>query len=109
MIYLLDTNVCVQYLRGRNVLIRQRLTAKPLREIRLCSVVKAELLVGVLHSANPAKNRAKFDAFAKPYASLLFDDAAAEVYATIRHHLESLGTPIGPHDSEIAAIALANG
>ncbi len=24
MIYLLDTNVCVQYLRGRNVLVRQR-------------------------------------------------------------------------------------
>jgi tRNA(fMet)-specific endonuclease VapC len=53
MIYLLDSNVCIQYLRGRNALIRQRLEAKPLHEICLCSVVKAELYLGVLRSANP--------------------------------------------------------
>jgi predicted nucleic acid-binding protein len=27
--FLLDTNVCVQYLRGKNALIRQRLAACP--------------------------------------------------------------------------------
>jgi tRNA(fMet)-specific endonuclease VapC len=40
---------------------------------------------------------------------LSFDDAAADVYAGIRHHLESQGTPIGPYDLQIAAIALADG
>lgn len=38
--------------------------------------------------------------------SLPFDDAAAEVYARIRADLAKLGTPIGPHDLQIAAIAL---
>ncbi len=107
--FLLDTNVCVQYLRGKNVLVRQRLAARPTLEVRLCSVVLSELYVGMLRSAQPAKNRAEVDQFAAPFASLPFDDAAADVYARIRHHLESQGTPIRPYDLQIAAIALANG
>jgi len=107
--FLLDTNVCVQYLRGKNMLIRQRLAACPAHEVCLCSVVLAELYVGVLRSAQPAKNRADVDQFAAPLVSLPFDDAAADVYARIRHQLESQGASIGPYDLQIAAIALANG
>lgn len=109
MIYLLDSNVCIQYLRGRNFLVRQRLCAVPLQEIRLCSVVMSELYIGALRSSNPVTNRAKLDTFAHPYVSLSFDDMAAEQHARIRRHLEALGTPIGPYDSQIAAIAIANG
>jgi len=107
--FLLDTNVCVQYLRGKSVLVRQRLASRATHEVRLCSVVLSELYVGSLRSAEPAKNRADVDQFAAPFASLPFDDSAADVYAHIRHHLESQGTPIGPYDLQIAAIALANG
>ncbi len=109
MIYLLDSNVCIQYMRGRQPLVLQRLSAKPLHEIRLCSVVKAELYLGALRSAKPAVNRAKVDAFAAPYASLPFDDMAADIQARVRHDLESLGTPIGPYDLQIAAIAQVHG
>jgi tRNA(fMet)-specific endonuclease VapC len=109
MMYLLDSNVCIQYLRGRNALICQRLAAKPLQEIRLCSVVKAELYLGTLRSANPTANRAKVDGFVAPYFSLPFDDTAADVQSQVRHHLETLGTPIGPYDLQIAAIALVHG
>ena len=103
------SNVCIQYLRGRNVLIRQRLAAKPVQEIRLCTVVLAELYVGVLRSSNAAADRASVDTFAALYVCLPFDQVAADEYARIRHHLEMLGMPIGPDDLQIAAIALANG
>jgi tRNA(fMet)-specific endonuclease VapC len=109
MTYLLDSNVCIQYLRGRNLLVRQRLASKQPQEILICSVVMAELYIGALRSGNPAANRAKVDAFAGPYLCLPFDRPAADVHARIRHHLETLGTPIGPHDLQIAAIALADG
>jgi len=109
MTYLLDTNVCVQYLRGRNPLVLQRLQATPPHDVRLCSVVKAELYMGALRSARPEENRAKVDAFLRPYMSLAFNDAAAEIHADLRHHLETAGTPIGPYDLQLAAIALANG
>ena len=107
--YLLDTNVCVQYLRGNNTLVRQRLAAQAVVEIAICSVVLAEFYLGALRSARPAVNRAKIDTFVQPYACLPFDAAAAENHARIRHHLEQAGTPIGPHDLQIAAIALAHG
>jgi tRNA(fMet)-specific endonuclease VapC len=109
MIYLLDTNVCAQYLRGKNPNVRVRLEAALPQEIRLCSVVVAELYYGCLRSAQPAKNRAEVDTFLQPYLCLPFDNAAAEVYAQIRYDLERAGTPIGPYDLQIAAIALVHG
>ncbi len=38
-----------------------------------------------------------------------FDDAAAELFGSIKAQLFAAGTPIGPFDMQIAAIALANG
>ena len=109
MIYLLDTNVGVNFLRGKNQQVCKKLQSTPVSDARLCSVVKAELYLGALRSAKPAENRAKVDDYVQPYRSLPFDDAAAEIQAQIRHHLEVLGTPIGPYDLQIAAIALAHG
>ena len=40
--------------------------------------------------------------------SLPFDDAAAETFGKVRAHLFAAGTPIGPNDMQVAAIALAN-
>ena len=49
MKYLLDTNVCVRYLNGESVLLRQRLQSIDLEEIAVCSVVKAELFYGAMN------------------------------------------------------------
>jgi tRNA(fMet)-specific endonuclease VapC len=108
MIYLPDTNVWVQFLRQRHALVVQRIQARQPAELRLCSIVASELYHGCLRSAQSAVSRAKVDAVLQPYLSLPFDEAAADVHARIRHHLETLGTPIGPYDLQIAAIALAN-
>jgi tRNA(fMet)-specific endonuclease VapC len=78
-------------------------------DIRLCSVVVAELRYGCLRSAKPAANRAAIDVLLAPYKSLPFDDDAAEHFATTRRHLESLGLMIGLADLQIASIALATG
>ena len=54
------------------------------------------------------RTRARQQAFLVPFVSLPFDDSAAEVYGRVRAQLEAAGTPIGPYDLQIAAIALAN-
>lgn len=74
----------------------------------MCSVVKAELVYGALRSNNPAANCDRVSEFARPYRSLLFDDAAAERFAAVRRELERGGATIGPYDLQIAAIALVN-
>jgi tRNA(fMet)-specific endonuclease VapC len=109
MPYLLDTNVWATYLRGRNALLIRRFHAHAAADLCLCSVVKAELIRGTLRSGRPAANRARMDAFVGPFVSLPFNDAAAEVFARIRFHLESRGMTIGPYDLQIAAIALVHG
>ncbi len=108
MIYLLDTNVCIRYLNGYSRQVVQRLQSLPVEQVAVCSVVKAELFYGAMKSQTPAKSLAKQQAFLQPFQSLPFDDQAAEHYGRIRANLTVKGSPIGPNDFMIAAIALAN-
>lgn len=110
MIYLLDTNACIDCLRKKgNPLVPARLATHPTADVVLCAVVVAELRYGAESSADPAKEHSKIDAFIAPYTSLPFDDVAARLFGEIRHTLLSSGKPIGPLDTMIAAIALAHG
>jgi tRNA(fMet)-specific endonuclease VapC len=109
MAYLLDTNVWVALLRGRDAMLALRIKQAPAGDVLLCSIVKAELLHGARRSADAGKNTALIERLVTPHKSLPFDDAAAERYAVIRAALESKGLPIGSHDYLIAATALANG
>ncbi|WP_041462542.1 type II toxin-antitoxin system tRNA(fMet)-specific endonuclease VapC [Chroococcidiopsis thermalis] len=108
MMYLLDTNTCIGYLKGRAVGVRQRLEAIPSTDVFVCSVVKAELFYGAMKSSNPERTLARQQEFLNQYVSLPFDDRAALIYGQIRAFLAINGTPIGPYDLQIAAIALAN-
>ncbi len=110
MKYLLDTNTCVHYLRyGAGSPVDARLAAATPGDVVLCSVVVAELLFGALRSRDVARNLADVRAFVAGFRSLDFDAQAAEAYAGVRADLAAKGTPIGPNDLLIAAIALANG
>jgi tRNA(fMet)-specific endonuclease VapC len=108
MKYLLDTNVCIVYLKGRNLSLKQRLDRVSIQDIAVCSVVKAELCYGAMKSANPERNFALQQAFLNQFISLPFDDFAASTFGTIRSQLEIRGVPIGAYDLQIAGIALAN-
>jgi len=108
MKYLLDTNVCIRYLNGRSERVRERLEASSPDEIALCSVVRAELLYGVLKSAQPQRNANRLARFLGGFPCLPFDEVASATYAEIRFRLETIGKPVGPNDLMIAAIAVAN-
>ena len=108
MIYLLDTNICIYFLNKRSEILIQRFRTVDLKQVAVCSVVKAELFYGALKSNNPAKNLKLQRRFLNRFKSFPFDDRAADMYAQIRARLEKSGTPIGPNDLFIAAIAIAN-
>jgi tRNA(fMet)-specific endonuclease VapC len=78
-------------------------------EIRLCSVVVAELFFGAFRSPAQyqSRNLALLATFLPLFVSLPFDDSAAEVFGRIRADLTARGVIIGPYDLQIAAIALA--
>ncbi|TVP57049.1 MAG: type II toxin-antitoxin system VapC family toxin [Nodularia sp. (in: Bacteria)] len=108
MIYLLDTNVCIVYMNGRNDFLRHNFKNHSDVDIVVCSVVKSELFYGAKKSNNPSRSLTLQKAFLSRFVSLAFNDAAAEIFGTIRTQLNALGTPISPYDLQIAAIALAN-
>lgn len=105
--WMLDTNACVALLNGSSAALADRLAAQRPSEIRLCAVVKAELLFGARKSERAADNLRLLETFFARFTSLPFDDAAAEQYGRLRHDLQRAGTLIGPNDLMIAAIALA--
>jgi len=106
--YLLDTNVCIQYLNGRSENIRRHIQTRQTETLTLCAIVKAELFYGVLKSANPDKNLERLTTFINHFSSLPFDDSTARTYGHIRSYLEYKGMPIDPNDLMIAAIAIAH-
>ena len=108
MLYLLDTNVIVIYLNQRSLILRERLEAIAPEEIAVCSVVKFELFYGAMRSGNPTRNLARQREFLNLFVSLNLDDLAATKAGEIRANLAELGTPIGPYDLLIAAIAIIN-
>ena len=108
MSFLLDTNVCVAFLNGRDVGIRDKLLALDPETACLCSVVKGELFYGARNSQHVDANLRRLRHFLEPFSSLPFDDDAAEHYGTLRAQLRREGRLIGPNDLMIAAIALAS-
>lgn len=109
MTYLLDTNTCIRYLNGRSTGVLRRLQSLPSAEVAVCSVVKAELFYGAMKSIRPEETIAQQRLFLDAFVSLPFDDQAAEAFGRIRADMSRKGTPIGPYDLMIAAIALTSG
>lgn len=108
MKYLLDTNTCIAHLRGRFPPLSKRLIDEG-ANIALCSVVVAEVLFGLHQGRHSDAQRARANTFLGAVVSLPFDNAAAIHAARLRAHLQRAGTPIGPYDLQIAAIALTHG
>ncbi len=105
--YLLDTNACIRILNDTSPSLVQRLASHTPSEIRLCSIVKAELLYGARHSQRVAENLRLLTRFFAPFVSLPFNDRCAEHYGQIRAEMVQAGTLIGPNDLLIAAVARA--
>jgi len=108
MNYLLDTNVCIRYLKGRTPSIRDAIHSRLPKQLVICAIVRAELFFGAMKSNYPTETLAIQRQFIDQFPTLPFDDEAALIFGTIRADLQRQGKPIGPYDLQIAAIALAN-
>jgi tRNA(fMet)-specific endonuclease VapC len=104
---LLDTNICIAFLNDSKAKVGSRLARLSPEDVKLCSIVKAELLYGARNSARVEENLGKLTRFFEVFESLTFDDVAAEHYGVIRAQLRRGGTPLGANDLMIAAIAVA--
>ncbi|MDI9404532.1 MAG: type II toxin-antitoxin system VapC family toxin [Limnohabitans sp.] len=107
MRYMLDTDCCIELLRGRTPRAVERIAQVGLEQVHVSSITVGELLVGAARSSKPKENTARVVQFCASLQIVPFDDRAAARYAQTRASLEILGTPIGPMDMLIAGHALA--
>lgn len=107
MTVLVDTNICIAWLKGEKRVRDEWLSLDP-EELLLSSVVRAELLFGARHSRQVAANLQRLEVLFGALRSAPFDDDAAAHYGLLRAQLFAEGRPIGPNDLMIAATALAH-
>ncbi len=101
---MLDTDAAIALIKSRPEAVAWLRERQP-NEVVLSSVSKAELYYGARKSERVEHNLGVLSRFFEPFRSLALDDRAAEEYGVIRADLEREGTPIGPNDLLIAALA----
>jgi tRNA(fMet)-specific endonuclease VapC len=107
MRFLLDTNVCVDYLNGRHPTVTRSILKRSPDDLCVSSIVAAELRYGAEKSAHRQRNHHRLDLFLTEIQCVDFDAVAAASYGRVRAALERRGRLIGAYDMQIAAHALA--
>lgn len=106
--FLLDTDTAIELLRERQRVPLQRFREHA-NELSISSVSAYELWFGAERSSDPVRNRQAVNEFLSLLSVIDFDLDAASHAAEIRAELAKAGTPIGPYDVQIAAIARSRG
>ena len=107
--YYLDTNICSYFLKGSSEKVLEKLSKTKSKDIRIPSIVKAELLYGAYKCDNKNNIIERITLFLNRFEIEEFDSDMAVNYAEIRANLEKEGIPIGPNDLLIASIVLTKG
>lgn len=109
MIRLLDTNVCIDVLRGRKKVVAKLAACRP-EDCRISAITEFELFQGAARA--PVEYREnehqKITRFLSPFLIIPFDSTSAILAAEINANLLNNGTPISITDVFIAATALAH-
>ncbi len=104
---ILDSNTISYYFRGDPQVVPRLQALRP-ADVGVPAIVEYELRYGLLRLPQQAA-APRLEALAqllRPMQLLPFDSECAANAARIRVALEAVGTPIGPHDTLIAATAL---
>lgn len=104
---ILDSNTISYYFRGDLNVVPRLQSLRPV-DLGVPAIVEYELRYGLLRMPQEAAapRLAALAQLLRPMQLLPFDSECAAQAARLRVELETLGTPIGPHDTLIAATAL---
>lgn len=104
--YLLDTNVCLDFALARSDVVRDRIATAFDKGLSISSVTLAELRFGARHIDADPEDEKRLDTFVRVVAVAPFDESAAEEYGRVAR---LIGVERRSFDRLIAAHALALG
>ena len=104
MTYLLDTNICIHFFRGKFNLLKKFEKVK-LENCAISEITLAELVFGAENSDNPDKNHKLIDRFIRQITIIpIFD--SIYLYGKEKARLRKLGTMISDFDLMIGCTAV---
>lgn len=106
MSHLLDTDICIYWLKGRPE-VKERLQVVGLDRVAISVITVAELYFGAYNSARVDENLTRACTFAKQITVLPLDDAVLAAFGRLKAELRRQGQPLPDFDLLIAATALA--
>jgi len=106
MKYLLDTNICIHFFKGKFNLI-EKFNEVGIENCAISEITLAELSFGAENSDNPEKNHQIVDQFVEFLTILPILDAIP-LYAKEKARLRKIGQMISDFDLFIGCTALAN-
>jgi len=104
---ILDTDVCIELLRGNEQVIRSR--QQTLDEVATTWITACELAYGAAKSRSPERNQTLVTELLATLRVVGLDHPSAERFGRIKSALERVGSILADADIMIAAIALAQG
>ena len=107
--YLLDTNICIYFMKNKYPKLTQKLLSHNSDEIAISSITVFELEFGAAKSKWGENTRRKLAMFLAPFNILPFSADDAVCAGKLRGHLAKRGEMIGPYDIQIAAQGVARG
>jgi tRNA(fMet)-specific endonuclease VapC len=106
MKYLLDTNICIHFLRGKFGLDK-KLKAVDISNCAISEITLAELIYGAEYSANPEKNLELVEAFTKNLTVIPIINCIA-LYGKEKARLRKIGRMISDFDLLIGTAAVSS-
>jgi len=104
--YVLDSDVAVEFLRGREEVVRSVLS---LESVCTTVITVAELSYGVHKSQNPERHRKKLSDFVRGIRIFTINLPVCDKFGELKAHLAKIGRPAEDFDIFIASICIVNG
>ena len=106
---ILDTNICVRFLRGDESVVRRLLDADENDDLRIPAMVEGELFYGVEKSERRDENREKVKALLAFLPVCHADDETMEKFGKLKAKAEAASRRVDDADVIIAATAMRHG
>ena len=104
--YVLDTNTCVYWLKGKEEILR-RVKQVGVSDLAITIITLAELKYGAYHSRNVKENLESIDRFLRKVKVLPLVEEAVDTFGRIKADLRRAGKMIDDFDILIGATTMA--
>jgi tRNA(fMet)-specific endonuclease VapC len=103
--YLLDTDICIYWLNGRQN-IKDKVMGVGWKQVATSIITQAELYYGAYNSSRVVENLSRVDAFVNEIVVLPLHATILKRFGEVKAQLRQMGQPLADFDLLIACIAL---